>query len=280
MAKYVTYIPDSDLEVRALEAISATGGSLLLRGMSLTQIDRALADPEAYLISSRDLGWGGRQFLVTSEMNLDQLGHAIRPEGGDELIDFNPGKSRVIAFVGLSGGVGTTSIALNYAFELSTNESVGLIDLNEERPDIALLLGLRHIEGRIEKLSENLSVTQSLQVISDVSCKNYVFDLGTNISSPILAKSDDIYLVCRSSAMATFHLRRVELDGKILLNFSERSKIQQKWRGQLSKEFASRKFVNIPLDIKSFELALDSKSALSECAPTSIARKSIDSLLK
>jgi Flp pilus assembly CpaE family ATPase len=64
----------------------------------------------------------------------------------------------------------------------------------------------------------------------------------------------------------------------LILNFAERTKAQSKWRRQIEEVFPRLTLINVPLDLKAFESAAESKSALQEVAGNSLARKSIATL--
>jgi hypothetical protein len=100
--------------------------------------------------------------------------------------------------------------------------------------------------------------------------------LGSDLSHPLLEIADEIFLVAKIGFNTLARLQELNLTpSALILNFSERSKIQQKWRAQISEHYPRLKVVNIPWDLKSFESAAESKSALIECSPNSLARKSI-----
>lgn len=261
-----------------MRAISAEEGELVLRGVSLEQIQAFQDYPEMTLISSRKIDFRGSQIVVDSKMSLSEIRGLIQPTNSKH-IDFYKGNSKVTSFVGLSGGVGTTSIAIQYAFELSRDSNVHLIDLSNVSPDIALALGLRKIDFHPEKISRNLLVSEGLPISNTAS--ELVFDLGNDLQHTMLKYSDRIFVVTRIGFNTFHHLQKLELNPTaVLFNFAERSKVQQKWRSQILSEFPRIKCLNIPLDARAFELAGERKSALMEVASNSLARKSIATLIQ
>ena len=281
MDRFITLIADPELELNVLKAIKQVNGKLVLRGVSLEQVQEIENKHELTLVTTRSIDFPGRLILVDKSLKLEDLISLMQPiESPTKLknrITFNKGANKVISFLGLSAGVGTTSIALNFAFEKSQEQKVRLIDLNTEHPDIATALGLHHIESRCERITNYLEVCQGLP--EQVGEFTYVFDLGTDSESPILQVSDEIYVVTRTSFNTISRLRAMRFNPTAaLFNFAERSKIQEKWRMQIVEEFPRLYCINIPLDQKAFEMAAEARSALLEVAPNSPARKSIANL--
>ena len=168
-------------------------------------------------------------------------------------------------------------MAINYAFEQSIHSKVLLSDLDCHNPDIARALGLHRIEGRNEKISKSLFASQGLP--EPIQVDQYVFDLGFNLNHPILKQADAIYVVSRASFNTLARLQEIELaPAALILNFAERTKAQSKWRRQIEEVFPRLTLINVPLDLKAFENAAESKSALQEVAGNSLARKSIATL--
>jgi Flp pilus assembly CpaE family ATPase len=138
-------------------------------------------------------------------------------------------------------------------------------------------LGVHRIDGRIEKLTKNLSVVQGL--IHESKFEEIVFDIGSNLFHPILELADEINLVARVGFNTLARLSELDLQpSTLILNFSERSKAQQKWVQQIADAFPRLKIIKVPLDSKNFESAAESRSALMEVASNSLARKSIATL--
>jgi len=277
MAKFVTYIADPELESLVIKAIAAINGELAVRGVSLEQIRQAELSKEITLVCTRQIDFAYNRVIVDKSMSIEEISKLLEPNSSVERVQFSPGNARIICVVGLSGGVGTTSVAINYAFEQSEQFHVVLSDLDRKNPDIARLLGLHRIEGRNEKITKNLYVSQGLPV--QVECDKYIFDLGSNLSHPILQMADDIYLVTRTGFNTLARLQELDLAPTLtILNFAERTKVQNRWRAQLQETFPRMEFVNIPFDLKAFESAAESRSALMEAAGNSLARKSIATL--
>ena len=146
-----------------------------------------------------------------------------------------------------------------------------------KNPDVARALGLHRIEDRCEKVADNLFAIQGLP--SNVDCDEFVFDLGSNLHHPLVERADEIYLVTKAGFNTLSRLQELDLiPSTLVINFAERTKAQQKWRAQISEQYPRQKIVNIPLDLKAFESAAETKSALMESSPNSLARKSIATL--
>jgi Flp pilus assembly CpaE family ATPase len=277
MAKFVTYIADPELESLVIKAIAAINGELAVRGVSLEQIRQAEQSKEITLVCTRQIDFAYNRVIVDKSMSIEEISKLLEPNSSVERVQFSPGNAKIICVVGLSGGVGTTSVAINYAFEQSEQFHVVLSDMDRKNPDIARLLGLHRIEGRNEKITKNLYVSQGLPI--EVECDKYIFDLGSNLNHPILQMADDIYLVTRTGFNTLSRLQELDLAPTLtILNFAERTKVQNRWRAQLQETFPRMEFVNIPFDLKAFESAAESRSALMEAAGNSLARKSIATL--
>lgn len=281
MAKFVTFIADPELESSVIKAIALINGELAIRGVSMDQVRQAELSKDITLVCTRQIDFAYKKVIVDKSMSLDEISALLEPKNKTEKFNFDPGAAEVICFVGLSGGVGTTTLAMNYAFEQSQEFQVILSDLDSRYPDIARALGLHRIEERSEKISKNLSASQGLP--SHLSCDKYVFDLGSNLHHPLLKFASKIYLVTRASFNTNARLQELdqELDlapSAVILNFAERTKAQQRWRNQIEESFPRLQIVNVPLDLKAFESAAESRSALIEVAANSLARKSIATL--
>lgn len=277
MARFATYILDSDLESLAIRAITEVGGELALRAVSLPQLQ--LLEPEVILISNLKVESRNTILLVDRQMVLHELVLLLSEEHQSQQRILLKGSRRVISLLGLSGGVGTTTLATNLAFELSLKERVALLDLDAKYPEIAKNLGLHRIEGRNEKVGPNLQVIQGLTSFAD--CESFVIDLGSNpneqLMGQLLGQSDLIYVVCRLNANTLSRLQGLPIGAFTLIcNFYEKSKAQINWLRQIQSEFP--RVVLIPYEPKSFEITAERRSALLEEFPNSHARKAIATL--
>lgn len=277
MAKFVTFIADPELESSVIKAIAAINGELAIRGVSMEQVREAEAAKDITLVCTRQIDFAYKRVIVDKSMSTEDISELLQPSDIPYRFSFDPGSSKVICFVGLSGGVGTTTMAINYAFEKSQEEQVVLVDLAEINPDIARALGLHRIEGRNEKITKTLYASQGLP--KQIQCDKYVFDLGSDLRHPLLQNADEIYVVTRASFNTIARLEALELSPTVaIFNFAERTRAQQRWRSQVEELFPRLTCINVPLDLKSFESAAEDKSALIEVAANSLARKSIATL--
>ena len=277
MAKFVTFIADPELESSVIKAIAAINGELAIRGVSMEQVREAEAAKDITLVCTRQIDFAYKRVIVDKSMSTEDISELLQPSDIPHRFSFDPGSSKVICFVGLSGGVGTTTMAINYAFEKSQEEQVVLVDLAEINPDIARALGLHRIEGRNEKITKTLYASQGLP--KQIQCDKYVFDLGSDLRHPLLQNADEIYVVTRASFNTIARLEALELSPTAaIFNFAERTRAQQRWRSQVEELFPRLTCINVPLDLKSFETAAEDKSALIEVAANSLARKSIATL--
>lgn len=277
MAKFVTYIADPELESNVIKAIAAIKGELAVRGVSIDQVREAEKTPDMTLVCTRQIDFAFRKVIVDKSMTTTEISEILRPNNQQPQFTFSAEGAKVICFVGLSGGVGTTTLAINYAFEKSQFSTVVLADLDSKNPDIARALGLHRIEGRNEKVSKSLFVSQGIP--APMQCDQYVFDLGSNIHHPLLENADEIYLVSRIGFNTLARLQELDLaPTAIVLNFVDRTKAQIKWLSQIEEVFPRLNILRVPFDAKAFESAAESKSALIEIAANSLARKSIATL--
>ena len=276
MAKFVTFIADPELEGEAIRAIGSINGELIARGVSISQIQEVEKNPEITLITARNMDYRGKQIVIDKSMSQSELIEIFSPKV-KKRIEFDKGNSKVTSFVGTSGGVGTTSVAIEYAFEISQVKSVQLVDISNTNPDLAIALGLRRIDAQPEKIGKQLFASERIPY--SVKTDEIVFDLGTNLASELLDISDQVFVVTRLGFNTFNRLQSLPLNPTaVLFNFAERSKVQQKWRAQILQEFPRMKCINIPLDLRAFELAGERRCALLEVASNSLARKSIATL--
>jgi len=277
MAKFATYIADPDLESRAIKAISLAEGELILRGVSQDQIRELELKEKFVLISNRVTQFKGPSILIDENLEIEELVEKLQPAKKAESFIFNKKNARVVCFFGLGGGNGTSTLALNYAFEKAVSDQVLLLDLDRRNPDLALALGLHRIDMRVERLSKNLSVVQG--VIEDLTVDLYVCDLGSEAGHPMLNFADDIYVVTRLGYNTLARLKSLTIaPTAIIFNFHERSKFQLKIKDLIKEEFPRMRLIGVPSDLKSFETAAMRKSALFEVAANSQARKAIATL--
>lgn len=277
MAKFVTYIADPELESNVIKAIAAVNGELAIRGVSIDQVREAEKSKDITLVCTRQIDFAYRRVIVDKSMSTLDISAILEPNKNEPRFEFDSGGAKVICFVGLSGGVGTTSMAINYAFEKSKTSQVLLVDMDGRNPDIARVLGLHRIEGRNEKISKSLFASQGLS--TPLQCDQYVFDLGSNLHHPILQNADEIYLVTRIGFNTLARLQELDLVPTCAIyNFADRTKAQQRWLTQIEDSFPRMEFIKVPYDLKAFESASESKSALMEVASNSLARKSIATL--
>ena len=179
MAKFVTFIADPELESSVIKAIAAINGELAIRGVSMEQVREAEAAKDITLVCTRQIDFAYKRVIVDKSMSTEDISELMQPSDIPQRFSFDPGLGKIICFVGLSGGVGTTTMAINYAFEKSQEEQVVLVDLAEINPDIARALGLHRIEGRNEKITKTLYASQGLP--KQIQCDKYVFDLGARL---------------------------------------------------------------------------------------------------
>ena len=277
MAKFVTFIADPELESSVIKAIAAINGELAIRGVSIEQVREAERAKDITLVCARQIDFAYSRVIVDKSMTLEEISALLEPKRREENFSFNPGAAKVVCFVGLSGGVGTTTMAINYAFEHAQSSQVVLADLDNRNPDIARALGLHRIEGRNEKITKNLYASQGVPTV--IECEKFVFDLGCNLNHQLLSIADEIYVVTRAGFNTLARLQELDLKPTVaIFNFAERTKAQQRWRAQIEEIFPRMDCLNVPLDLKSFETAAESKSALMEVASNSLARKSIATL--
>ena len=281
MAKFITFIADSDLELNAIKAINSIGGELALRAVSIEQLRACDQEPELTLVTTCEVNFTFTRVNVNPGMSVEEIARALAPENRKFEFKFRKGRAKVISVVGLSGGVGTTSVAINYAFEKATDSQVLLVDLDDKNPDLALALGLHRIDKRPEKISNQLLVTQGIphENESNLFGGIYVFDLGNNLENPILDESDEILVVTRLTFNTLNRLNYLKFTPTYLIhNFFEKSSFQQQVRRLVEVQFPRMRCISIPNDLRSFEKASISRSALIEVAPNSLARKSIATL--
>jgi pilus assembly protein CpaE len=99
----------------------------------------AAMDPQLMLEAMR----AGVNEFVTEPLSADDLRAAIERITGSQVAPAEP--SRVLAFVGAKGGVGTTTLAVNTATALAASDpgNVAIVDLHlGGQGDVALMLGV------------------------------------------------------------------------------------------------------------------------------------------
>ena len=210
MAEFATFITDPDLEIRVIRAIHQSGGVIAIRGVSAQQIAQIDPNLRLTLLRNKAIAYSGNRLLIKRESSDEEISELISSSAPNNKPQFRKNGGKVFAFVGLSGGVGTTSLALNFAFELSQQSAITLIDLDPVSPDIARLIGLHRIDERPEILAKNLTVMQGFTQQPDVKGDNYVFDLGQDHGSQILQIADEIFVVAKLAFNTLDRLRSEE----------------------------------------------------------------------
>ena len=117
MAKFVTFIADPELESSVIKAIAAINGELAIRGVSMDQVKQAELSRDITLVCTRQIDFAYQKVIVDKSMSLAQISALLEPKPKTEQFTFDQGSAEIICFVGLSGGVGTTTMAINFAFE-------------------------------------------------------------------------------------------------------------------------------------------------------------------
>lgn len=282
MARYATFIADPDLEFLAIKAISAIQGELFRRSVTTEHLLDIPSDVSIITNRSTPVQINNSRILINQDIDLESLINLLKPKSETREVKFQKGNAKVLGFLGLTGGVGTTSIAINCAFELAKQSSTTLIDLNDQNPEIALNLNLRHIQGQCARVGGNLEICQGIPIHDQGANQSefVVLDFGTNHEHELLALVDSLFVVSRLSRNTSYRLARLTCTpNSLICNFSERSKYQDLWRKELEEKYPNIKTLMIPYDLKAFELAAEKRSALLEVAPNSLARKYIATLI-
>jgi Flp pilus assembly CpaE family ATPase len=275
MAKFATLIWDSDLESLAIKAIAQVNGELAFRAVASEQLSQI--DPSIILIANIQVSLRNPTIFVSSEMNFETIAQLLTNNIDAPKDLLIKGNRKVISFLGLTGGAGTTSIAINYAFELAEQTEVALLDLDTNHPEIARSLGLYRIDERTERVGRHLQIHQGLPAKLD--CEIFVLDLGSNWNHSLLKQSDLIYIVSRLDLKTAERLKALSLDSfSLICNFFERGKAQTSALKEIENLNPRLEITKIPYDPKSFEIASERKSALLEVFPNSPARKALATL--
>lgn len=275
MAKFATLIWDSDLESLVIKAIAQVNGELVFRAVAGEQLSQI--DPSIVLIANIKVSLKNPTLYVSSEMSLETIAQMLTNNIDAPKDLLIKGDRKVISFVGLAGGVGTTSIAINYAFELAQKAEVALLDLDSNHPEVARNLGLHRIDERTERIGRYLQIHQGLP--PKIECDLFVLDLGSNWNHSLLKQSDSIYVVSRLDLNIMERLRALTLDSfSLICNFFEKSKAQINLVKQIENLNPDMEITKVPFEPKSFESATERKSALLELFPNSPARKAIATL--
>lgn len=141
-------LTEQDVLLVELDSDPEAGIDLVRQASSSTDLATVMvysATKDADLVV-RCMQVGAREFLSVP-LNSEQLSQALqraasrRPEGS---IQRPRRRGRTVAFLGAKGGVGSTTLAANYALALQTEskDDVCLVDLNTQLGDAALSLGL------------------------------------------------------------------------------------------------------------------------------------------
>jgi pilus assembly protein CpaE len=162
-------VPDTEVAFenenfkRGLEKIEETGASIVILNLSpfedqALRIAKSITQrfPEVVLFVTskqtesnqiiRAMRAGAREFLV-QPVNKDELMLAVRGTAQKQTSDGDPidSESKILAFFGAKGGVGTTTVATNVATSLAkhTEKDTVLIDLNLQFGNAALFLNVK-----------------------------------------------------------------------------------------------------------------------------------------
>ena len=276
MAEFATFITDSDLECKVIRAIQQSGGTLNSRVVSPLQIGSL--DPNLILLCNKAVKYSGSKLTIDRDLAEPEILNLISQVSPEIKPRFEKNGGKLIAFIGLSGGVGTSSIALNYAFELAQQNSVNLIDLDNQHQDIARMIGLHRIDQRPANLTKNLIVRQGLEEFVEPT-DYYVIDLGSIENKQIIDVADKVYVIAKISFNTVERMKQLPfIASGLVLNFYERSRTTKRIEQEILSHFPRLKIAKIPNDPKSFLIALERKSALIEISSNSPARKSIATL--
>ncbi len=251
---------------------------------------------------------------VTAPQSDFELGELLRNhsrEASSAKILIPATQSKVIAFASTQGGVGTTTLALNAADQISiVGKKVLLVDANVISPAIAEHFEIHDIRSQAREFTPNLSlleiseVTQLLHlaaiaekfdfIVIDLGPSNNLTMMGARIGDRIfqwiLHSQGQIVLTTRNfqrsierAGRAVTSLRDIasalKIDIAITLDLamSRRDRIELETN---TSETFSTNVVTISHDHKAARAALERGSTLQRCAPRSAINREITQFVK
>ena len=141
-------LTEQDVLLVELDSDPDAGVDLVRQVAACTELITVMvysATKDADLVA-RCMQVGAREFLAVP-LNSEQLSQALQRAASrrpDSSVHRPRRRGRNVAFLGAKGGVGTTTLAANYALALQqeSKDDVCLVDLNTQLGDAALSLGL------------------------------------------------------------------------------------------------------------------------------------------
>ena len=295
--KIATAISDQELEARVVATAYKNNWQLLKRAVEINEIN--LSEINFLFISSgtKPPNFSGETIFLNGDENYEEIAGMVNRPISTVIQKFNltPGIGKNFGIVGIGGGVGTTTLAINLSFELAErNLNIHLVDFDKSTPMIAPYLGLRDLMRSPNKLLSNLLLSQAnfndlhgyqeflqLQINNGF---NLIFDLGQERST--LLPFENIY-VTRMDLSSYTRISRLLNQGEITdgswLVINQRSGSSKKLEEQFLALLEGSPFKRVrtlPNDLKTLDLAENSLSSLIECASGSAIRRAIKELAK
>ncbi|NJD57222.1 MAG: cobyrinic acid a,c-diamide synthase [Nitrospirae bacterium] len=194
-------------------------------------------EPEMLLHAMRS---GAREFFPTPVKKEEIITALMKFRGRNKdvtVTEKNKKKGKIINIIGSKGGIGTTTIAVNFAASLlglhDSRKSVALIDMNLLFGEIPLFLDIESAFnwGEIAKNIARLDSTYLMSILSKHSSGLYILPSptrldGVNLATPgiiekilrLMKKDFDYVVIDSGQSLDEISLKVLELSDTVLIN--------------------------------------------------------------
>lgn len=296
--RIATVIPDQDFEALVVATALSNNWQIIQRAFDFSDINLTEINFLVTTLIHEIPRFNGKTISLTGTESAEEITNlfTLPSELQTTNTTLQPGTGKNFALSGLSGGVGTTTVALNLAFELADRKiDSHLVDYSSE-PTIAPYLGLRELRRNPNQLHSHLMVSQAN--FSDIESYftflqnqinhgvNSIFDFGVNpktflnFKNIFIARLD---LANNYKIMSLVNLGKIPDGSWLILNQRTNSNFNKKLEEQLMKNLENSPFRavrTLPFDAKAVEAAQSSYGALIESAGASALRRAIKELAR
>ena len=296
--RIATIIPDQDLEAKVVTTAIANNWVVVKRAIDAHDLE---FNEITHLFTTQINNFPnfhGKIIVLTGIETAEEISKSLlMPEAPSvSKLMLRQGLGKNFAVVGIGGGVGASTIAINLAFELADRNLMTHLGDYSTEPMVAPYLGLRDLIRVPNKIHSNLIISQTnftdlenyfhfLQLQID-SGTNSIFDFGStrnnflDFTNLFVARLD---LASLNKIILRLNRNQIPEGSWLILNQRHNSNFHKSLEGIMMQKLEGSPFKAVrilPSDTKAVEAAQSTYSALIECASGSALRRAIKELAR